>query len=282
MQGAGDVAGLQCLAAQIDAGLQKFGRGQQTLAFGRLQLLDASEQQHAVDDRLHSPRLFGDAVGEAPAVAKIENPQNKPGYKPVDWPQPAPQAPAARMAGSLWQPGSRAFFKDQRAARVGDILRVMVRIDDKATVNNETERKRDNTEKLDSPETMGLAKPLTAWLPGSANPEKLLDMRGQVKNKGTGRITRQDTIETEVAAMITQILPNGNMVISGKQEIRVNYELREIAIDGVVRPEDIRSDNTIQSSQVAEARITYGGRGQLTDIQQPRWGSQVLDVLSPF
>lgn len=221
-------------------------------------------------------------IGEAPQVAKIENPQNKPDYKPVDWPMPASQPASPRHAGSLWQPGSRAFFKDQRAARVGDILRVVVRIDDKATVNNETERKRDNTEKLDSPETMGLAKPLTAWLPGHANPEKLLDMRGQTNNKGTGRITRQDTIVTEVAAMITQILPNGNMVISGKQEIRVNFELREIAVDGVVRPEDISAENTIQSTQIAEARIIYGGRGQLTDIQQPRWGTQVLDVLSPF
>ncbi len=221
-------------------------------------------------------------VGEQPNMAKTDNPRENIGYKPITWPTPDPLPPSKPQSNSLWQPGARAFFRDQRAARVGDILRVHIKIDDKAELNNETEHKRDTQDDVKSPEVFGLQSKLGILLPGRPNPEQLFDIKGTNKNKGTGTVQRQEKIETEIAALITQILPNGNFVIQGKQEIKVNFEVREIAISGVVRPEDIDTNNTINSAQVAEARITYGGHGQLTDVQQPRWGSQVIDVLSPF
>lgn len=225
-------------------------------------------------------------VGKPPPHSAITNPQEAPGYKPMSWPLPETQPPAKQYANSLWQPGSRAFFRDQRAARVGDILRVNIAIKDKAEVDNETERKRDNSESLGAPSVFGLE----GKFAGNIIPFKktidpkgtLLDINGSTNTKGTGSVKREEKIETQVAALITQVLPNGNFVIDGKQEIVVNNELREISVKGVIRPQDINSDNTIQSTQIAEARITYGGRGQLSDVQQARWGSQVVDALAPF
>ncbi len=115
-----------------------------------------------------------------------------------------------------------------------------------------------------------------------ANPASLLDASGNSQTNSTGTINRKETINTQVAALITQVLPNGNLAIEGSQEILVNYEIRQVGVKGVVRPQDINSDNTVDSSQVAEARITYSGRGQISDIEQPRWGQQVLDAISPF
>lgn len=221
-------------------------------------------------------------VGQPPKLSKLADPTTDPNYKPMSWPTPTQPAPEPRQANSLWQPGARAFFRDQRAARVGDILRVKIAIKDKAELNNETQRKRDTKENIGAPNVFGLERKLGVLTPGTPDPTALFDITGKTDNKGTGTVSRQEKIETQIAATITQVLPNGNFVIQGSQEMRINFEIREVAISGIVRPQDIDSDNTVDSSQVAEARVVYGGRGQLTDVQQPRWGSQVIDVLSPF
>jgi flagellar L-ring protein precursor FlgH len=221
-------------------------------------------------------------VGHEPPLTKTENPQARPDYKPMSWPLPEPIPPTRQHANSLWQPGARAFFRDYRAARVGDILKVRIQINDRAQVDNETERRRDTEERLNAPSFFGFESEADNILPGTPDTNNLASIRGRTLNRGIGGITRQERITTDVPAVITQVLPNGNFVISGSQEIRVNFEIREVGISGIIRPEDIDSSNTIQSTQVAEARIVYGGRGQLNDIQQPRWGNQVIDILSPF
>ncbi len=221
-------------------------------------------------------------IGSQPPLTKTENPNAKAGYKPMTWPMPKPIEESTKYANSLWQPGSRAFFRDQRASRVGDIMRVRVSINDKAELENETERTRNTKESLGAPNVFGLENKLGILIPGKPNPAKLFDINGKTTNKGGGTVEREEKIEMQVAALITQVLPNGNFVIQGRQEIRVNYEIRELMVSGVVRPEDIDMENTVDSSQIAEARISYGGRGQISDVQQPRWGTQVIDVLSPF
>ncbi len=218
-------------------------------------------------------------IGEQPKLAAIENPTAQPGYKPVSMPMPSPQ-PASYNANSLWRNGSRAFFRDQRAHQVGDILTVTVNITDKANIANQTQRSRTNSEDSGVTDFIGsktIGNPATAILPG-----RILTADGTSSSDGKGSVQRQEALQTTVAAVVTQLLPNGNLVVEGKQEIRVNFEIRELIVAGIVRPEDIQSDNTIDSAKIAQARIAYGGRGQITDVQQPRYGQQVMDVLLPF
>ena len=218
-------------------------------------------------------------IGEQPALSSIENPTAAPGYKPVQMPMPQPQ-PASYNPNSLWRNGSRAFFKDQRARQIGDILTVMVNITDKAAIANETQRSRKNTEDSGITDFIGsktIKNPATSILPG-----RILTADSTMSNDGKGSVNRQEALQTNVAAVVTQVLPNGNLVVEGKQEIRVNYEMRELVVAGIVRPEDIQSDNTIDSTKIAQARIAYGGRGQITDVQQPRYGQQLFDVVLPF
>jgi flagellar L-ring protein precursor FlgH len=215
-------------------------------------------------------------IGEQPKLAAIENPTAQPGYKPVQMPMPKPET-VSYNANSLWRNGSRAFFKDQRAARIGDLLTVTVNITDKANIANETQRSRTSKEDSGITDFVGSKSLGSKLLPG-----RLLTADSSASTDGKGSVNRQEALQTNVAAVVTQVLPNGNLVVEGKQEIRVNYEIRELIVAGIVRPEDIQSDNTIDSSKIAQARIAYGGRGQITDVQQPRYGQQVMDVLLPF
>jgi flagellar L-ring protein FlgH len=217
-------------------------------------------------------------IGEAPKLSAINNPTTQPGYKPVQMPMPTPQ-PAAYSPNSLWRNGSRAFFKDQRAHEIGDILTVTVNINDTATFANESQRSRTNAEDSGITNFFGVKNlPIT----NQALPARLLTTDGTSTFDGKGSINRAETLTTNVAAVVMQVLPNGNLVVEGKQEIRVNFEMRQLVVGGIVRPEDIQSDNTIDSTKIAEARIAYGGKGQVTDVQQPPYGQQLFDIILPF
>ena len=218
-------------------------------------------------------------IGEEPRLTAIENPTTQPGYKPVQMPMPKPET-VSYNPNSLWRNGSRSFFKDQRAHQIGDLLTVTVNITDQANFANETQRQRTATE--DTGITAFLGSALLGQNAQKALTGRMFQADSNSQTDGKGSIVRQETLQTNVAAIVTQVLPNGNLVVEGKQEIRVNFEIRELIVAGVVRPEDIQSDNVIDSSKIAQARIAYGGHGEISDLQQPRYGSQVMDVLLPF
>jgi flagellar L-ring protein FlgH len=222
-------------------------------------------------------------LGEEPPVSPMRNPAEY--QPPVTMPMPAP-VPMGQGANSLWRPGARAFLKDGRASQVGDIVRVTVSTTETASTSNDTRLQRiANSDTANATTMLGYESTLWNKLPGSqaaATPASLLNIGSAKNQEGKGTIERKETVTMNVAAVVTQVLPNGNLVISGTQEFRINFETRLLQIAGVVRPSDIDSTNSIPHDRIAEARLVYGGRGQINDIQQPRWGSQVLDVLFPF
>ena len=220
-------------------------------------------------------------VGRPPGMTQPGDPTQEEGYRPLSMPMPAAQT-AVPQANSLWRSGSRAFFKDQRAAQVGDILTVMVNIADTATLKNATTASRKGNESLGLPNLLGLETTAIPRLLTGANLDSLVGLTSAGGNTGTGEMKRDETVTLKLAGVVTQVLPNGNLVVAARQEVRVNAELRELAVSGVIRPQDIGSDNTVRHDRMAEARIAYGGRGQLSDKQTPRWGQQVLDIVLPF
>jgi flagellar L-ring protein precursor FlgH len=217
-------------------------------------------------------------VGQPPELAPIENPVAQESYRPVSLPMPA-QEPEIYPANSLWRQGARSFFKDQRARTVGDVLTVEVTIADEATLRNETQRTRANEDSLSASHFLGWESRLDNFLPDVVDPSNLVALESGLEQGGRGNTARTEEIRLNIAAVVIQVLPNGNLVI---QEVRVNFEVRELYVAGVVRREDITPDNTIQHDQVAELRVAYGGRGQITDVQQPRYGAQVLDIILPY
>jgi flagellar L-ring protein precursor FlgH len=221
-------------------------------------------------------------VGSGPQISGIQNPTQKQGYEPVSMPMPQPVAPP-QNANSLWRPGARAFFKDQRAKEVGDILTVSVSIADSASFATALDNSRKSSEDTNTAfSLLGFENSLNKILPDSVNPAKLADFSADSVAQNAGKTTRTESMAVSMAAVITQVLPNGNLVISGRQEVRVNYELRELSVQGVVRPEDISSSNTVTSDKIAEARVYYGGRGVVSDVTQPRYGQQIFDIIFPF
>jgi flagellar L-ring protein FlgH len=222
-------------------------------------------------------------VGAPPPQSAIENPAKA--RPPVQMPMPTPVA-IERQANSLWQPGARAFFKDQRASTIGDIVTVTINIADTATLENSSARSRTNSEGAGLPSFLGYdVGKIVKQLPGKnarGDASNLVEANSSSSSSGTGSIERRETIALRVAAVVTQILPNGNLVVVGSQEVRVNSENRILQVAGVVRPQDIRSTNEIPHDRLAEARIQYGGKGQITDVQRPRWGQELFDIVFPF
>lgn len=227
------------------------------------------------------------AVGKAPKLSEIQ---------PVDAPEIEPslampadrsgRQPSAAMAAqtqggnaSLFRTGAGALFRDQRANKIGDILTIKINIADKADLGNNTSRTRGGSESGGLGGLLNIS-PVKKLLGADAN--AALETNSGSKYAGGGTTARSETINMTMAAIVTQVLPNGNLMIKGRQEVRVNFEMRELIITGIIRPEDIARDNSIRHSQIAEARVIYGGKGQLTDAQQARWGQQIYDALFPF
>ena len=220
-------------------------------------------------------------IGRPPPLSPITNPTADPAWRPVSMPTPGPQEVAA-PSNSLWRQGSRTFLRDQRAAQVGDLVTILVAVADDAQLQNRTQSSRTNTASLALPNLLGLEASTNRILPNSVDPSTLLNTDSSNVGNGQGEVRRNEAINLRVAATVLQNLPNGNLVIAGRQEVRVNNELRELTIQGVLRPQDIASDNTVRHDRLAEARIAYGGRGSLSDVQQQRVGAQILDALLPF
>jgi flagellar L-ring protein FlgH len=214
-------------------------------------------------------------IGAAPKLAPINIPANQ----SVSVPLPPPP-PAYREANALWVPGSHSFFHDPRAGHVGDLLTIDITIADAAKIQDTTSRTRTNSDDANLTNFFGLENKLQKVL--GSDPASLVKMGSDTSNVGAGSVDRSEDINLTLAAIVTQTLPNGNLVVSGHQQVRVNNELRDLQIAGIVRPEDITQDNTVNLSQIAEARVSYGGKGQITDMQQPRYGSQLYDILMPF
>jgi flagellar L-ring protein precursor FlgH len=229
-------------------------------------------------------------VGKAPKMTPadaIVAPQAELSLATRGGPQPYPvgaqqDSQPAQPSSSLFRTGAGSFFRDQRATSVGDILTIRINIQDRASVDTTTSRTREGGEAGGIAGLFGLQNTLAKVLPGPVDTNKLVGVNSKSTNTGAGNTTRSETINMTMAGTVTQVLPNGNLVIRGRQEVRVNFELRELVISGIIRPEDIARDNSILHSQIAEARVSYGGRGQLTDAQQARWGQQIYDALFPF
>lgn len=220
-------------------------------------------------------------VGEAPDLAPIKNPAENGQYQVVSMPMPEIKEVITEK-NSLWGGDRQTFFKDQRANNIGDILTVTIDIDDEAELENESERSRSSSEDANLNAFLGNELKLGEIFPEGIDPTNLVDAGSTSSSSGEGSIEREEEIRVTLAATVTQILPNGNMVIQGRQEIRVNFEKRILELAGVIRPEDITTNNSIPYDRIAEARISYGGKGQITDVQQPRYGQQVYDILFPF
>jgi flagellar L-ring protein FlgH len=220
-------------------------------------------------------------VGRPPAMTPSSDPTADPKWRPVSMPMPSPETPPNEAENSLWRAGSRAFFKDQRASQVGDIVTVVVNIADVANLQNNSSQGNTGSETMGMPNMFGLEGALPRIIK-QATAASLVSTNSAGTSTGTGQIKRNETVQLRLAGVVTQVLPNGNLVVAARQEVRVNSELRELDVTGVVRPQDIASDNTVLHDRMAEARIAYGGRGQLSDHQTPRWGQQVLDIVLPF
>lgn len=184
-----------------------------------------------------------------------------------------------QAVNSTWRDSSADFFRDARAGRVGDVITVKIAMKDKASLDNTSNRSRDSSSGLGATLKYALA---AFGVAGQGDGDLSVDVKGATSTQGKGAISRSESIDLMLAAVVTDVLPNGNLVISGSQEVRVNFEVRVLNVAGIVRPQDVGSENLISYDKIAEARISYGGRGRITEVQQPGWGQQIVDTVAPY
>lgn len=185
-------------------------------------------------------------------------------------------------AASLWSGARQSLLGDRRAIQQGDILTVVIEIDEEAEISNATDRSRSGSESLGMPGLFGIPQRIDQQLPEGASTSEAVSINSASRSTGDGSVKRNEKLTLRIAATVVDVLPNGVLSISGSQELRVNFEMRELLVSGYVRPEDISRQNEITYDKIATARVSYGGRGQISDVQQPRIGQQVLDAVLPF
>ena len=198
---------------------------------------------------------------------------------------PLPQVahrPSATENSSLWSRNRESLLGDRRAMQRGDIMTIVIEIDEEAEISNATSRERSGTESMGASQLFGLPQRLNEELPAGASSDQLVSVDSSSRSEGDGSVSRSEKLTLRIAATVVDVLPNGVLAIEGSQELRVNFEMRELLVSGFVRPEDVSRQNEITYDKIASARVSYGGRGQITDVQQPRYGQQVLDMILPF
>ena len=220
-------------------------------------------------------------IGSPPPLTPVlQSPETTAMFSPglplrIDPPGPVDRA-------SLWSGTRQSLLGDRRAMQRGDILTVVIEIDERAEFSNATDRSRASSQNLGVPDFIGLPQRLDNRLPEGASSSSLVGINASSASSGDGSVKRREKLAMRVAATVVDVLPNGVLSIHGTQEVRVNFELRELTVTGYVRPADISRQNEITYDKIASARVSYGGRGQITDVQQPRYGQQILDVILPF
>ncbi|MEZ5777399.1 MAG: flagellar basal body L-ring protein FlgH [Paracoccaceae bacterium] len=220
-------------------------------------------------------------VGKAPSFTAVETGDEYRAMASAGFPAVSQRA-APTDDSSLWSSGRGSLLGDRRAGQRGDILTVVIEIDDKAEISNSTGRSRSGSDKMGIPGLLGIPQRIDQNLPQGASLANAISTNSSSSYQGDGSVARKEKLTLRVAATITETLPNGVLRIVGSQEVRVNFEVRELIVQGFVRPEDISRQNEITYDKIAGARISYGGRGQITDVQQPRYGQQVADIVLPF
>jgi len=213
-----------------------------------------------------------DEVGQAPKLSPVGSGIGDAGLSAHSYPNP-PARPVKKF--SLWDDRQSRLFTDARAHSPGDILTVKISINDRADFQNETDRSRDTNKNFGFGAGFGIG-----GVGEEADAD--FDIASGTSHSGTGATSRKETIDLRIAAIVVEVMQNGNLKLTGSQEVRLNQELRILTIAGIVRPNDIEADNTISYERIAEARVSYGGRGRLTEVQQPTYGQQVLDNVLPF
>lgn len=228
------------------------------------------------------------------ACARVQDIGQAPDFSP---PQSTPEANAMMTFGlsnelavapvrndtpSLWTGERGSLLGDRRAVQRGDILTVVIEIDDSASISNSTDRSRSGSESLSIPDFFGVPQRIDESSPDGVSLSSAVNLDSSGSFAGDGSVSRNEQLELRIAATVVGVMPNGVLSIQGTQEVRVNFELRELLVSGFVRPEDISRQNEITYDKLASARISYGGRGQITDVQQPRIGQQVADIVLPF
>ncbi|WP_041528010.1 flagellar basal body L-ring protein FlgH [Paracoccus aminophilus] len=183
---------------------------------------------------------------------------------------------------SLWTTRQNSLISDSRASERGDILTVVIEIDDKAEFQNSSGRTRSASDTAGIPNMMGIPQRLDKILPEGASMDSLAEAKSSSTYKGSGNISRREKLTLRVAATVIGTLANGVLRIQGSQEVRVNNEVRELTVSGFVRPSDIGRRNEIAYDRIAGARISYGGRGTISDAQRPRYGQQIADIILPY